>query len=1071
MKKQLLYFLTTLVSLGFGFREVDPPQSFETSPFIPLENRADWLKVREDISFSPDQAVRLLNASQNWADGAIWEWVESKIEGQRERAHNLYQLFYQGLPVQGCQLYVHEEGGRVQLLNGKWPALLPEVDAAPVLSPEEALDAALEAVPAQSYAWENEGLQRMLKRVRRDENASYEPVPELVWAGKRANFREELKLVYRMTIHAQRPMKRELVFIDAFDGSVLNQINLLHTHNTPGVAETKYSGQRTIITDSMDNGQFRLVETTRGHGIETYNMLRSDNAEQAVDFVDDDNFWDNFNPNQDEVATDAHWAAAATFDYFAEHYDYIGVDGDSMALISYVHFDQNVINAFWNGDWALFGDGNGTSFTSLATVDVVAHEFMHGITQSNANLIYQDESGALNESYSDIFGTVIEFYASPELADWTIAEDADQQSDGFRNMQDPKADGHPDTYLGDQWFTSSGDNGGVHTNSGVQNHWFYLLTEGATGLNDNLDSFQVVGLGMDTAALIAFHNLRYYLTESSNHFDARLGAIQSAEDLYGPCSDPVVQVTNAWHAVGVGTPFADSDFQPLALVGLDSLSCGLSEDIFLTVDLAYTSCFTDAMEGSMIPMGFQINNGPAILDTMVLAQTLVHEDHFSFTFDVPASALSVAATHEIKVWSDFGADNIAVNDTLTVVIENIIAQNADFSVQAVRNPVSACFLGAEMVELEVEFNGCDSVEAGTPITLFYQLNDGSVIEEEGVVPETTYRGEHFFYTFTATADLPVQNANTIDAWVAFPSDFLNQNDTLAQAPASNPIPVMDYGWLSFEAGAASQDSFFVDAGKFAQVSFSENAAATGAFGLLITGTNSFEAFQQGEYTLPVASNVWDINPDFGARVCFCADLTNVEDPLMKFDLQQSWSPVFLGNGVQGSTPYASAIRVLVNGDSASLTLKPEALITDPFKTRRVSLAPYAGQQIEVCFETRTGMSEEDDPFNRGDKIHLDNIIIGEALVNTDDLSFDAREFKLFPNPGKDELTLSFEENFDEDMQILVTGITGQVILQQTVAKGNGNRTLSLDTSQWAAGVYQITLSGSAVEMTKKWVKL
>ncbi len=1069
MKKQLFLLLSAAVFLGLGFRQLPSGPALADNPFVPVEGRQNWLRVRPGFALGAEEALRYFENMQNWPQGAVWQKMKIREEG--ERSHHLYQLFYQGFPVQSSQLYVHTRQGQATLINGQWPTDWPSVQGVPVLSPEEALDQALSVVPAEVYAWENQGLERMLRKVRRDPNATYLPKPELVWAGARASARSGLTLAYRMTINAQRPLQRELVFINATDGSVLNGINLLHTHNTPGTAETKYSGQRTIMTDSMDNGQFRLVETTRGHGIETYNMLRGDDAEQAEDFLDDDNFWDNFNANQDEVATDAHLAAAATFDYFAEHFDYIGVDGDSMALISYVHYDRDVINAFWNGDWALFGDGNGTSFTSLATTDVVAHEFMHGITQSNANLIYQDESGALNESYSDIFGTVIEFYASPELADWTIAEDADQEGNGFRNMQDTKEDGHPDTYLGQHWFTSSGDNGGVHTNSGVQNHWFYLLTEGGNGVNDRLDTFSVAGLGMDTAALIAFHNLRYYLTESSNHYDARLGAIQSAEDLFGPCSGPVVQVTNAWHAVGVGTPFADSDLQPLSISNLDSLSCGLPEETFLTVELAYTSCVTDAGAGTAIPLVFQVNDGAVLEDTLVLEEALVHQDILNFTFSIPAATLAEPATHEIKVWAAYGPDNIATNDTLTVVIENMLAQNSDLSVESVRNPVSACFMGAETVEVAVRFNGCDSIAAGTPLTLHYQLNDGAIVAEEGTVPVTTYRGESFFYTFQTPVDIPIQNANTIDAWVAYPSDFLNQNDTLALAPASNPVPVVDYGVLTFEAGAASQDSFFVDAGPLAQVRFSESAAFTGGFGLLITGTNSFEAYQQGAYTLPIGSNVWDVNPDYGARVCFCADLTNVEDPLLEFDLQQSWSPVFLANGVQGSTPFASALRVLVNGDSASLTLKPETIVPGPFETRQVSLLPYAGQQVEVCFETRTGISQEADPFNRGDKIHLDNIVIGEALVNTSAPASLGNQLKVFPNPGGEAVTLEVAVAKAGLAALSVTALTGQEVLRQELTLSPGTQLLDLNTESWPAGVYQVVLNGESYRIVQKWVKL
>ncbi|MCB0545813.1 MAG: M4 family metallopeptidase, partial [Saprospiraceae bacterium] len=201
--------------------------------------------------------------------------------------------------------------------------------------------------------------------------------------------------------------------------------------------------------------------------------------------TDDDNYWNNVNPQQDEAATDAHWGAEMTFDYFAQVHNYTGIDGENMPLISYVHYSENWVNAQWTGNWARFGDGNGTSYSSMAALDIVAHEFGHGITQFNAGLIYQDESGALNESFSDIFGAAVEFWASPELSDWYSGEDANINGNGLRDMANPKSKGDPDTYRGQNWINGGEDNGGVHTNSGVQNYWFHLLAEGGSGSNDN----------------------------------------------------------------------------------------------------------------------------------------------------------------------------------------------------------------------------------------------------------------------------------------------------------------------------------------------------------------------------------------------------------------------------------------------------------------------------------------------------------------------------------------------------------------------------------------------------------
>ena len=232
--------------------------------------------------------------------------------------------------------------------------------------------------------------------------------------------------------------------------------------------------------------------------------------------------------------------------------------GITLPFIGFVHVDNDWTNATWNGMFARFGDGGGND-DPLTALDVVAHEYTHGLTDFTADLVYMDEPGALNESYSDIYGTAVEFFADPATAEWMIGEDF-IATGGFRSMNDPKSLGDPDTYLGANWVTGAGDNGGVHTNSGVQNYWFYLLTVGGSGLNDNTEYYEVEGLGMDSAAVIAYQNLAYYLMVNSQYIDARMGGIQSARDLYGECSDAVSSVTNAWHAVGVGGLYARNDF-------------------------------------------------------------------------------------------------------------------------------------------------------------------------------------------------------------------------------------------------------------------------------------------------------------------------------------------------------------------------------------------------------------------------------------------------------------------------------------------------------------------------------
>ncbi len=300
--------------------------------------------------------------------------------------------------------------------------------------------------------------------------------------------------------------------------------------------------QETIVA-----GNYRLRQQARG-GVFTFDMKNGTSYASAVDFVSEDSL---FLSGNAEAGVSAHYGIEYTYDYFREVHNRDSYDNQGSPLISYVHYDDGYFNAFWNGQFMTYGDGNNND-TPLTTIDICAHELAHGVTGSSAGLIYQNESGALNESFSDIFGTAVEFHALGTAANWLIGEDVG----AFRSMSHPGQYGDPDTYKGTNWYFGSGDNGGVHTNSAVQNKWFYLLTEGGSGHDDNGRAYRVNGIGIDKAAKIAYRNLTLYLQPSSRYYDARLGSINAAQDLYGKASGEYAAVIEAWNAVGVYYPLA-----------------------------------------------------------------------------------------------------------------------------------------------------------------------------------------------------------------------------------------------------------------------------------------------------------------------------------------------------------------------------------------------------------------------------------------------------------------------------------------------------------------------------------
>ncbi len=479
--------------------------------------------------------------------------------------HYRYQQTYQGIPVEGSTLIAHVKDGKLCSMNGDFSATI-NLSTEPVLSEKNCFDLALKKVGAKKYMWELPANSTKMEEDGPYHDFAQKPKGTLVILDKNIGTERapEYHLVYKFDIYAYEPHHRVEVFVDAHSGEIVRLFDRICKHfvaDEVGTAQTNYEGNRSITTDNIMVGPtpYRLFES--GRNISTKNL--SGNAE----YFDNDNNWTQAEMGVDKYAMDCHFATEKTYDYFLNTFGRNSFDNGGALIQSFLNSnDAGAVNAFWNGSTLNYGSGNAT-VTPLTTLDVVGHEFTHAVTEYTAGLIYDNESGALNESFSDIFGTTIEFFGKPPYGtgNWTLGEDANKI---VRDMSNPNAYDHPDTYLGTYWHTGFG---GVHTNSGVQNFWFYLLTQGGTGTNDLGNAYNVTGIGMAAAAAIAYRTLSVYLTPSSNYADARFYSIQAARDLFGPCptSQEFISTTNAWHAVGVGAAYSPTltmDFSANATV-------------------------------------------------------------------------------------------------------------------------------------------------------------------------------------------------------------------------------------------------------------------------------------------------------------------------------------------------------------------------------------------------------------------------------------------------------------------------------------------------------------------------
>ncbi|WP_452598853.1 M4 family metallopeptidase [Pontimicrobium sp. MEBiC01747] len=472
--------------------------------------------------------------------------------------HKEYQQYYSNIKVEHSVLKMHLKNEAMVSVTGEFVSNL-SLDTKPQISEPDAFKKALGYVNAETYIWDDSEMYQWYL----SENNSQ--VGELVICKNFLSENEinQYELAYKFDIYSLVPLSRAHIYVSATTGEIIHTNSIIkhankHKANIPkkptpfvtGTASTRYSGSRSIET-TLASGSYILKDATRGNGIETYDLNNGTSYGSAINFSDNNNNWTTsewHNSQKDDAALDAHWGAEMTYDYFLNEHSRNSFDNSGAIIKSYIHYSSNYVNAFWNGSVMTYGDGN-ASIDPLTSIDIAAHEIGHAVCTHTANLTYSYESGALNESYSDIWGACVEFFADPTKSTWELGEDINFV---IRSLSNPNAHNQPDTYLGTYWYTGSGDHGGVHTNSGVNNFWFYLLSQGGSGTNDNSDFYSVTGIGITKAAKIAYRTESVYLSASSNYNDAKNFSIQAAADLYGVGSMEWNSVKAAWCAVGVG---------------------------------------------------------------------------------------------------------------------------------------------------------------------------------------------------------------------------------------------------------------------------------------------------------------------------------------------------------------------------------------------------------------------------------------------------------------------------------------------------------------------------------------
>lgn len=511
-----------------------------------------------------------------------------------------FDEYYRGLKVVYGSYTISGKDGKASFMAGSFFSPSSGLSTTPGLTEAEGLSAALAFVGAEQYKWQDPNAEKFIKKFYHNPDTSYLPHGELMWMENRRDANEDrvLHLAYRYDIYATKPLTRKEVYVDASNGNILFANELIH--NTAASGASRYSGVVPFQTANT-TGTYVLFDSTRGDGVYTLNLENGTDYFAATDFASPTNTWPT--APVDNIALDAQWGGEMVYDYFLSQHGRHSWDDLDGILTQFVHYSVNYNNAFWDGSVMTYGDGTGLAaggFTPLTSLDVTAHEIGHGICQATAGLIYEKESGALNEAFSDCWGATVEQWADPHEIDampksaWEMGEEI--STEPLRSMSTPLLQGQPDTYTGTNWFsvvactpTSGNDYCGVHRNSGLMNYWYYLLVNGGSGTNDLGNAYVVNGIGWTKAANVLYQT-EISLFSTAEYLDARAASIAAVNLIYGPCSPEAQSVTSAWYAVGVGANYVPCTPQMAFTVTTlrttekaASTACGASHTVTITV--------------------------------------------------------------------------------------------------------------------------------------------------------------------------------------------------------------------------------------------------------------------------------------------------------------------------------------------------------------------------------------------------------------------------------------------------------------------------------------------------------
>jgi bacillolysin len=540
-------------------------KSLNIAPEIPQDTPGKSVFVKGKLTNTPS----ILTKAKNSAEAGVFAYLQqnSKTLGIAKAteefaiiateteanglSHYRIEQQYKGIPIYGSELVAHGRNAEIELLNGYSFPTPKNLDINPKVLADKAITFVKDALKGLSY-------ERPLSFAEKSILKYDKPNCSLVIYYPENEPDAAAHLAWQVDI---RPnfVERWQFIIDAKTASVLQKTNRTCTIDGPTTASARDLNSVTRSIKTYQKGtSYIMLDATReiyptGTALDVENPQGSIWTIDAANTTPEDlkvrqvsstnNTWSN------ATAVSAHYNGGEAYNYFFKTHGRRSLNGKSGSIISIINITEEdtrtgaalqMDNAFWNGEFIGYGNGKDVFRPLAAGLDVAGHEMTHGVIENTANLVYQGQSGAINESMADVFGVLID----RQDGDFVLGEDIMKNGKPFlRSLADPNKGDQP-AHMNER-YTGSEDNGGVHINSGIPNRAFYLFVTALSGSEE---------LKKQKAEKVYYRALTKYLTRSSKFTDLRAAVVQSCTDLSAEVgAEAVTAANNAFNSVGIGS--------------------------------------------------------------------------------------------------------------------------------------------------------------------------------------------------------------------------------------------------------------------------------------------------------------------------------------------------------------------------------------------------------------------------------------------------------------------------------------------------------------------------------------